>query len=72
VLRQIIFWQITFKVNDVFAVAIKENEVFQQQQKCGGEKLHKGRSPTVIFRSPSRRKAAQLLPCVICRLGYLK
>jgi hypothetical protein len=43
-------------VTDVFAVAIKEHEVFKQQQKCGGEKTHKGRSPTGFFRSPSRRR----------------
>jgi hypothetical protein len=30
-------------VCDVFAVAIKEHEVFQQPQKCGGAKHHKGR-----------------------------
>jgi hypothetical protein len=24
--------------------------------KCGGEKPHKGRSPTAVFRSPSRRR----------------
>jgi hypothetical protein len=30
-------------VYDVFAVAIKEREAFQQPQKCGGEKPHKGR-----------------------------
>jgi hypothetical protein len=41
-------------VYDVFAVAIKEREAFQQPQKCGGEKTHKGRSPTGFFRSPSR------------------
>jgi hypothetical protein len=41
-------------VYDVFAVAIKECEAFQQPQKCGGEKMHKGRSPTAFFRSPSR------------------
>jgi hypothetical protein len=29
-------------VYDVFAVAIKEREAFQQPQKCGGEKTHKG------------------------------
>jgi hypothetical protein len=39
-------------VYDVFAVAIKEREAFQQPQKCGGEKPHKGRSPTAVFRSP--------------------
>jgi len=33
-------------VYDVFAVAIKETVGFQQPQKCGGEKTHKGRSPT--------------------------
>jgi hypothetical protein len=30
-------------VYDVFAVAIKETVGFQQPQKCGGEKPHKGR-----------------------------
>jgi hypothetical protein len=30
-------------VYDVFAVAIKKREAFQQPQKCGGEKPHKGR-----------------------------
>jgi hypothetical protein len=29
-------------VYDVFAVAIKETVGFQQPQKCGGEKTHKG------------------------------
>jgi hypothetical protein len=29
-------------VYDVFAVAIKETVGFQQPQKCGGEKPHKG------------------------------
>jgi hypothetical protein len=42
-------------VYDVFAVAIKEAVGFQQPQKCGGEKPHQGRSPTAVFRSPSRR-----------------
>jgi hypothetical protein len=36
-------------VCDVFAVAIKEREAFQQPQKCGGEKMHKGRKPDCIF-----------------------
>jgi hypothetical protein len=37
-------------VNDVFAVAIKENRRFStQQQKCGGEKTHKGRKPDWVF-----------------------
>jgi hypothetical protein len=39
---------------DVFTVAIKECEEFQQLQKCAGEKTHKGRSPTAFFRRPSR------------------
>jgi len=30
--------------------------------KCGGEKPHKGRSPTAVFRNPSRRKAAKHIP----------
>jgi hypothetical protein len=36
-------------VYDVFAVAIKEREAFQQPQKCGGEKPHKGRKPDCGF-----------------------
>jgi hypothetical protein len=36
-------------VNDVFAVAIKERGAFQQPQKCGGAKMHKGRKPDCIF-----------------------
>jgi hypothetical protein len=39
-------------VYDVFAVAIKETAGFQQPQKCGGEKPHKGRRPTAVFRRP--------------------
>ena len=39
-------------VYDVFAVAIRETVGFQQPQKCGGEKPHKGRRPTGVFRSP--------------------
>jgi hypothetical protein len=36
-------------VYDVFAVAIKEREAFQQPQKCGGTKMHKGRKPDCVF-----------------------
>jgi hypothetical protein len=36
-------------VTDVFAVAIKEHKVFQQPQKCGEEKPHKGRKPDCGF-----------------------
>jgi hypothetical protein len=36
-------------VCDVFAVAIKEREAFQQPQKCGGENPHKGRKPDCGF-----------------------
>jgi hypothetical protein len=46
-------------VYDIFAVAIKETVGFQQSQKCGGEKTHKGRRPTAFFRSPSRLLAAK-------------
>jgi hypothetical protein len=45
-----------------------EHGVFQQQQKCGGEKAHKGAlAPTGFFRSPSRRKAAKQLLFVMRR-----
>jgi len=36
-------------VYDVFVVAIKEREAFQQPQKCGGTKTHKGRKPDCVF-----------------------
>jgi hypothetical protein len=36
-------------VYDVFAVAIKETVGFQQPQKCGGEKPHKGRKADCGF-----------------------
>jgi hypothetical protein len=36
-------------VCDVFVVAIKEREAFQQPQKCGREKLHEGRKPGCGF-----------------------
>jgi hypothetical protein len=50
-------------VYDVFAVAIRETVGFQQPQKCGGEKTHKGRSPTGFFRSPSRVAAKHIPSC---------
>ena len=55
--------RITFKIDDVFVVAIKEHEVFQQPQKCGGEKTHKGRSPTAFFvvRAAERRRSVYRL-----------
>jgi hypothetical protein len=56
-------------VTDVFAIAIKEHEVFQQPQKCGGEKTHKGRSPTGVFRSPSRRRRRCSYSPVMCRFA---
>jgi hypothetical protein len=36
-------------VCDGFVVAIKEHEVFQQPQNCGGAKHHKGRKPDCVF-----------------------
>jgi hypothetical protein len=47
---------------DVFAVAIKETEGFQQPQKCGGVKLHKGRKPGWGFTEPEPPKAAKRTP----------
>jgi hypothetical protein len=46
-------------VYDVFAVAIKEREAFQQPQKCGSEKPQSAYGLCAVFRSPSRRKAAK-------------
>jgi hypothetical protein len=40
-------------VYDISGVAETAKQ-FQQPQKCGGEKTHKGRSTTGFFRSPSR------------------
>jgi hypothetical protein len=54
-------------VYDVFAVAIKETVGFQQPQKCGGEKPHKGQRPTAVFRSPSRLLAAKHIQPVMRR-----
>jgi hypothetical protein len=34
--------------------------------KCGGEKPHKGRRPTAVFRSPSRLLAASVNSPVMC------
>jgi len=62
-------------VYDVFAVAIREREAFQQPQKCGGEKPHKGHSPTAVFRSPSPRRGRSIYRPVMCSGGvdyYLK
>jgi len=39
-------------VCDGFVVAIKEHEVFQQPQNCGGTKHHKGRKPDWCFVEP--------------------
>jgi len=33
-------------------VAIKEREAFQQPQKCGEVKTHKGRKPDWVFTEP--------------------
>jgi len=40
--------------------------------KCGGEKPHKGRSPTVVFWSPNRRTGGEQLPFVICRTPFFQ
>jgi hypothetical protein len=39
-------------IYDVFAVTIKEHEVFQQPQKCGGAKYHKGARADWYFAEP--------------------
>jgi hypothetical protein len=44
---------------DGFAVAIRETAGFQQPQKCGGEKPHKGRRPTGVFLRPRALLRAQ-------------
>jgi hypothetical protein len=46
-------------VCDVFLCAIKETAGFQRTKKCAGEKHHKGRRPTGVFRRPSPLLRAQ-------------
>jgi hypothetical protein len=58
-------------VYDVFAVAIKETVGFQQPQKCGGEKPHKGRSPTAVFRSPRALLRPKHIQTCYVQLGLL-
>jgi len=43
-------------VCDGFVVAIKEHEVFQQPQNCGGAKYHKGACADWYFAEPEPRK----------------
>jgi len=38
--------------------------------KCGGRKLHKGRSPTAIFWNPNRRTGGEQLPFVMCWFAF--
>jgi len=58
---------LTLQVTDVFAVAIKEREAFQQQQKCGGAKRHKGRKPDWRFAEPEPpEQGGEQLPFVKC------
>jgi hypothetical protein len=55
-------------VYDVFAVAIKECEAFQQPQKCGGEKPHKGRKADWgFFVARGRYCARSIYRPVMCR-----
>jgi hypothetical protein len=56
-------------VSDVFASPIKETVGFQGLQKCSGEKPRKGRSPTAVFRSPSRLLAAKQIQSCYAQLG---
>ena len=56
-------------VCDVFAVAIKEREAFQQPQKCAGVKRHKGRKPDWCFteaKPPTGGAAYTVLLCAGC------
>jgi hypothetical protein len=57
--------RITCKLYDVFAVAIKETVGFQQPQKCGRRKMHKGRSPTAFFCSPIPVGAKHIQACYV-------
>ena len=56
-------------VYDVFASPIKETVGFQQPQKCGYEKPHKGRRPTAVFRSPSRQRRRSIYSPVMRSFG---
>ena len=58
---------ITLQVTDVLTVAIKElRSNSSNRQNVAEIKPYKGRSPTAVFPSPSRLKAAKLLPVVKC------
>jgi hypothetical protein len=57
-------------VYDVFAVAIKECGAFLHPQKCGGEKPHQGRSPTAVFRSPSRPQGGDAYTVLLGAVRY--
>jgi hypothetical protein len=45
---------ITFRLYMTFGAGNRALRSNDPRPKCGGEKLHKGRSPTAVFRSPSR------------------
>jgi hypothetical protein len=56
-------------VYDVLAARISKCVAFAGRTKCGGEKPHKGRSPTAVFRSPSPEGAKRKQTCYVplCR-----
>jgi hypothetical protein len=52
-------------------VAIREeNEVFQQPQKCGGAKTHKGRSPRLGFCGTRSAEQALSIYRLLCEVGF--
>jgi hypothetical protein len=57
-------------VYDVFAVAIKETVGFQQPQKCGGEKPHKGRKTDCGFSEPEGATAPEAYTDLLCAVCF--
>jgi hypothetical protein len=49
---------LTFRLFTTFFCARlgKMQSIFTGAKNCGGEKPHKGQSPTAVFRSPSRQR----------------
>jgi hypothetical protein len=58
-------------VYDVFAVAIKECGAFQQPQKCGGEKPHKGAKRRLGFFVARAAKGGEAYTDLLCDVPVL-
>ena len=58
-------------VYDVFAVAIKEREAFQQPQKCAGVSRGRQSRPRRTEAKPRRGAAYTILLCAVCPFLYI-